>query len=177
MRLFLKEADFEAFERTIETTLQTCPMRICSYCLLSNIGILCFGRSAMGTWARLCRNSRSRTYAIGRKIVVVSATVIFTRGVTNRFPWNRMTISIKSCVMSSGTRCGQMWWPELKTGVGQVFGAACMGKPRTEGGSAGGQCRVRELGWTWSTNLRRKRSWKRSVAASCEASHTEARGG
>jgi len=36
MRLFLKEADFEAFERTIERTLQTCPMRICSYCLLSN---------------------------------------------------------------------------------------------------------------------------------------------
>ena len=36
MRLFLKEADFEAFERTIERTLQTCPMRICSYCLLPN---------------------------------------------------------------------------------------------------------------------------------------------
>jgi len=36
MRLFLKEADFEAFERTIERTLQTRPMRICSYCLLSN---------------------------------------------------------------------------------------------------------------------------------------------
>jgi putative transposase len=36
MRLFLKDADFEAFERIIEKTLQTCPMRICAYCLMSN---------------------------------------------------------------------------------------------------------------------------------------------
>ena len=36
MRLFLKGADFEAFERAIEKTLDTCPMRICAYCLMSN---------------------------------------------------------------------------------------------------------------------------------------------
>lgn len=36
MRLFLKDADFEAFERIVEKTLETCPMRICAYCLLSN---------------------------------------------------------------------------------------------------------------------------------------------
>jgi putative transposase len=36
MRMFLKDADFEAFERTIEKTLESCPMRICAYCLLSN---------------------------------------------------------------------------------------------------------------------------------------------
>ena len=30
MRLFLKDGDFEAFERTIERTLETCPMRICA---------------------------------------------------------------------------------------------------------------------------------------------------
>lgn len=36
MRLFLKDGDFEAFERIIEQTLETCPMRILSYCLLSN---------------------------------------------------------------------------------------------------------------------------------------------
>jgi putative transposase len=36
MRLLLKDGDFEAFERTIERTLETCPMRICAYCLLSN---------------------------------------------------------------------------------------------------------------------------------------------
>jgi len=28
MRLFLKDADSEAFERSIEKTLETCPMRI-----------------------------------------------------------------------------------------------------------------------------------------------------
>jgi putative transposase len=36
MRLFLKDADFEAFERTIEKTLESRPMRICGYCLMSN---------------------------------------------------------------------------------------------------------------------------------------------
>jgi len=36
MRLFLKDPDIEAFERTIERTLESCPMRICAYCLMSN---------------------------------------------------------------------------------------------------------------------------------------------
>ena len=36
MRLFLKDADFEGFERIIEKTLESCPMRICAYCLMSN---------------------------------------------------------------------------------------------------------------------------------------------
>ena len=36
MRLFLKDADFEAFERAVEKTLETRPMRICAYCLMPN---------------------------------------------------------------------------------------------------------------------------------------------
>ena len=40
MRLFLKDADFEAFERNILKTLESRPMRICAYCLLSNHGHL-----------------------------------------------------------------------------------------------------------------------------------------
>jgi len=36
MRLFGKDRDFEAFEEIIEKTLQSCPMRICSYLLMSN---------------------------------------------------------------------------------------------------------------------------------------------
>ena len=35
-KLFTKLADFEAFERIVEKTLQTCPMRICAYCLMPN---------------------------------------------------------------------------------------------------------------------------------------------
>jgi hypothetical protein len=38
MRLFLKDADFEAVERTISQTLQTRPMRALAYCLMSNHG-------------------------------------------------------------------------------------------------------------------------------------------
>src|SRR5262249_45280024 len=36
MRLFLRDADFEAFERIMAKTLESCPMRILSYCLMSN---------------------------------------------------------------------------------------------------------------------------------------------
>jgi putative transposase len=38
--LFDKDQDFLAFERVIEETLRTCPMRLCAYCLLSN-HVLC----------------------------------------------------------------------------------------------------------------------------------------
>jgi putative transposase len=36
MRLFLRDADFEAFERIMAKTLESCPMRIVSYCLMPN---------------------------------------------------------------------------------------------------------------------------------------------
>ena len=36
MRLFKKDRDYEAFEEIIAKTLLTCPMRICSYCLMPN---------------------------------------------------------------------------------------------------------------------------------------------
>ncbi len=36
MRLFLKDGDFAAFERIVERTLESRPMRIVAYCLMSN---------------------------------------------------------------------------------------------------------------------------------------------
>ena len=36
MKLFRKDGDYEAFEAIVEKTLITCPMRICSYCLMPN---------------------------------------------------------------------------------------------------------------------------------------------
>jgi len=36
MQLFRKPGDYEAFERAIEKTLETCPLRICSYLLMPN---------------------------------------------------------------------------------------------------------------------------------------------
>jgi putative transposase len=35
MRLFLTDDDFEAFERIVAQTLETRPMRIVAYCLMS----------------------------------------------------------------------------------------------------------------------------------------------
>ncbi len=36
MRLFNKDRDYEAFEEIVAKTLLSCPMRICSYCLMAN---------------------------------------------------------------------------------------------------------------------------------------------
>jgi len=36
MRLFNKDRDYEAFEEILAKTLLSCPMRICSYCLMPN---------------------------------------------------------------------------------------------------------------------------------------------
>jgi len=36
MKLFYKDADYEAFERYLEKTRETRPMRICGYCLMPN---------------------------------------------------------------------------------------------------------------------------------------------
>ncbi len=36
MRLFNKDRDYEAFEEIVAKTLLSCPMRICSYCLMPN---------------------------------------------------------------------------------------------------------------------------------------------
>ena len=36
MRLFRKARDYEAFEEMVAKTLLSCPMRICSYCLMPN---------------------------------------------------------------------------------------------------------------------------------------------
>ena len=36
MQLFRKPGDYEAFERSLEKTLETCPLRICSYTLMPN---------------------------------------------------------------------------------------------------------------------------------------------
>jgi putative transposase len=36
MQLFSRDADYEAFERIVAKTLETCPMRIVSYCLMPN---------------------------------------------------------------------------------------------------------------------------------------------
>src|SRR5688500_12411279 len=36
MRLFAKDADYAAFERILEQTLETRPMRVAAYCLMPN---------------------------------------------------------------------------------------------------------------------------------------------
>ena len=35
-RLFTKPGDYEAFEQIIDKTLESCPMRICAYCVMPN---------------------------------------------------------------------------------------------------------------------------------------------
>src|SRR3569623_2732058 len=56
MRLVLKDADFEAFERILDRTLETRPMRILAYMLMSNPGAWCSGRRMTASSAPSCKS-------------------------------------------------------------------------------------------------------------------------
>ncbi len=56
LRLFLKQGDYEAFERTIEKTLLTRPMRIVSYCLMPNHWHMLLWPKKTGDLVPSCRN-------------------------------------------------------------------------------------------------------------------------
>ncbi len=64
MNLFGKDGDFDAFERSIEKTLESCPMRICADCPIT--GISSFGRSATANWRRSFRTHfRAPSHSLG----------------------------------------------------------------------------------------------------------------
>jgi len=50
MRLFPKPADFDAFERILEKTLESRPMQICAYCLMSGLWRRVDGRPEDRRW-------------------------------------------------------------------------------------------------------------------------------
>jgi len=52
--VFEKDGNYLAFEKVMDETLRTRPMRVCACCLLPNTGTSCSGRSATVTLARSC---------------------------------------------------------------------------------------------------------------------------
>ena len=95
MRLFLKDADFEAFERIIEKTLESCPMRICAYCLMSNHWHLVLWPERDGDLAALMQKLTITHVRNWQKNANESDMVISTKGATSPSRWNRMTISTR----------------------------------------------------------------------------------
>jgi putative transposase len=123
MRLFLKDADFQAFERIIEKTLQTCPMRICAYCLMSNHwhfvlwperdgDLGAFMQKLTITHVRNWQENRHRVgyghlYQSRYKSFPVESDEHFLSG---------------DALSSSGTLCEPIWFGRRKRGAGRAFG-------------------------------------------------------
>ncbi len=122
MRLFGEDRDFETVEEIIEKTLQSCPMRICSYLLMSNHWhfvlwpekndeLATFMQKLSVTHVRDWQQNRRR---VGRGHVY--------QGATSPFRSRRTTISIRSCVTLNATRYEPIWWQPPMRGGGRVFG-------------------------------------------------------
>ena len=70
MRLFLKDADFEAFEAMMAQTFETQPMRILAYCLMSNHWHLVLGREGdLGAFMQKLTITHARNWQVYRRRV------------------------------------------------------------------------------------------------------------
>ncbi len=124
MRLFGKDRDFEAFEEIIEKTLKSCPMRICSYLLMSNHWHFVLWPEKNGELAAFMQKLSVTHVRNCRRIADGSARDTFTKVATSPFRSRRTTISIRSCVTLNATRCAPIGWQPPRRGGGRVFGDA-----------------------------------------------------
>jgi REP element-mobilizing transposase RayT len=143
MRLFLKEADFEAFERIMAQTLETRPMRILAYCLLSNHWHMLLWPERDGDLAAFMQKL-TITHAIGRSIAVASATDTSIKAGTNRFRSRTTNIFIRWCATSSATPCVRTWCAARRIGGFRVSGGGFTAMPTC---SAIGRCLGRAPGF------------------------------
>ena len=87
MRLFLRAGDYEAFERMIAKTLETRPMRILSYCLMSNHWHLVLwpkDDGDLGAFMQKLTITHARNWQEHRQRALV--TVTYTKVDTSRSP-------------------------------------------------------------------------------------------
>ena len=53
-QVFDDDADFAAFERVLQATLEIVPVRLLAYCLIPITGIWCFGRARTANLQHSC---------------------------------------------------------------------------------------------------------------------------
>ena len=126
MRLFHTDADYAAWERVILETLPLAPMRICAYCWMPNHWHLVLWPESDGELSTFMQRATNRHTQRWHAPNAAWDTGISTRVGSSRSPSTRMTISTRSCGMSSGTRCG----PALSRGPKIGGGAASRSGPR-----------------------------------------------
>ena len=166
MRLFLKDGDFEAFERIIEQTLETCPMRILSYCLLSNHWHLVLWPERdgdLGAFMQKLTITHARNWQVYRRRVGYGHLY---QGRYKSFPIedDEHFYQVVRYVERNALRAKLV--RRAENGGSAAFGDVSMERQNRVASSALGRCLARDLGFGTSISRRPRPSWKRFVAAS-----------
>ena len=135
--IFLKDGDYEAFERILAEGLERYDVELLAYCLLPNHwhlllypnhGTYCSTPIMTVRWASSCVGSPPRTQCVTMRTTTVRVKGTFTKGVLRVFRSKTTIISSSFADMSSVTRCGLVWWGVRKIGVGDHSGGGCKRK-------------------------------------------------
>ncbi len=146
MHLFGKNADFEAFQRVMIEAHQRHPIRILSYCVLSNHWHFVVWPEADGQVTAFF-SWLAHTHAMRWR--VAHRTVGYghlDQGRFKNFPVQGDEHLWTVCDTSSGMPWVQGAWRERRTGVGAACGRAIMGTMRSRPSSRLGRWNARWIG-------------------------------
>ena len=163
MRLFLKGADFEAFERSIVKTLESRPMRICAYCLMSNHWHLVLWPERDGDLGAFMqkltithvRNWQENRHRVGYGHLYQGRYKSFPVESHDHFYQVVRYVERNALRANLVARAEDWRWSSLWR---RVHGTAEDRWPLSPG-----PCRGREIGQIWSIGRRLRRNWKRSA--------------
>ena len=124
--IFADDADYAAFEKVLAETQAEVFVRVLSYCLMPNHWHLVLWPLKDGDLARFMQRLTTkhvRRWYLHHHSV---GTGHLCQGTLSHFPSKRMLISIRSCVMSSGTTYNREWSNGPRIGLGKANGDGCI---------------------------------------------------
>ena len=124
MRLFLKDADFGAFEQILEKTAKSRPMRILSYCLLPNHWHFVLWPEHdgdLGAFMQKLTITHAHNWQIYRRRVGYGHLY---QGRYKSFPIRRRRTLLPGRAMSNATPCGRTLSAARRNGGFQASGGA-----------------------------------------------------
>ncbi len=133
MRIFDDDGDYFAFERIMEETLETRPMRICAYCLMPNHWHMVLWPENDGELAAFMLRLSVTHVARWRRHKDRVGQGTFIKDALSRSRSKRTIIFTWWFATSSATRCGQTWSMIWTAGVGRVSGDSAVARLRKSG--------------------------------------------
>ena len=124
--MFRKEADFRAFERVMVDKHERHPIRILSYCVLSNHWHFVVWPEEDGQLTAFFRWLATRTRRVGECYTGRSGTGIYIKDDSKVSRCRMTTICLRFCIMSSGVLCRRGWSSEHSFGPGAACGRGRM---------------------------------------------------